>query len=73
MATTSRTRIQDVAAAAGVSIKTVSRVMNDEPGVKAQTGARVVVVNAEPTPYDHLADLVVRERIGTSLPRLLAP
>jgi len=38
-----------------------------------QSGARVVVVNAEPTPYDHVADLVVREPIGTSLPRLLAP
>jgi NAD-dependent deacetylase len=38
-----------------------------------QSGARVVVVNAEPTPYDVLADLVVREPIGTSLPRLLAP
>nr|WP_221203113.1 Sir2 family NAD-dependent protein deacetylase [Modestobacter versicolor] len=36
-------------------------------------GARVVIVNAEPTPYDGLADLVVRERIGTALPRLLAP
>ena len=39
----------------------------------AQSGARVVVVNAEPTPYDWLADHVVREPIGTSLPRLLAP
>ncbi|SNS21695.1 NAD-dependent deacetylase [Geodermatophilus pulveris] len=38
----------------------------------ARSGARVVVVNAEPTPYDPLADLVVREPIGTSLPRLLA-
>ena len=38
-----------------------------------QSGARVVVVNAEPTPYDFVADLVVREPIGTSLPRLLAP
>ncbi|HST99918.1 MAG TPA: Sir2 family NAD-dependent protein deacetylase, partial [Geodermatophilus sp.] len=38
-----------------------------------QSGARVVVVNAEPTPYDVVADLVVREPIGTSLPRLLAP
>jgi NAD-dependent deacetylase len=37
------------------------------------SGARVVVVNAEPTPYDFVADLVVREPIGTSLPRLLAP
>ena len=35
-------------------------------------GARVVVVNAEPTPYDDVADLVVDEPIGTALPRLLA-
>lgn len=40
--------------------------------VAAAHGARVVVVNAEPTPYDGLADLVVRESIGTALPRLLA-
>jgi NAD-dependent protein deacetylase/lipoamidase len=38
----------------------------------AAHGARVVVVNAEPTPYDDLADLVVREPIGAALPRLLA-
>jgi NAD-dependent deacetylase len=36
------------------------------------SGARLVVVNAEPTPYDELADLVVREPIGVSLPRLVA-
>jgi NAD-dependent deacetylase len=35
-------------------------------------GARVVVVNAEPTPYDDVADLVVREPIGVALPRLVA-
>ncbi|WP_448628045.1 SIR2 family NAD-dependent protein deacylase [Geodermatophilus sp. URMC 64] len=40
--------------------------------VAARYGARVVVVNAQPTPYDDLADLVVREPIGTALPRLLA-
>jgi NAD-dependent deacetylase len=38
----------------------------------AAHGARVVVVNAEPTPYDGMADLVVREPIGTALPLLLA-
>jgi NAD-dependent deacetylase len=38
----------------------------------AAHGARIVVVNAEPTPYDDKADLVVREPIGTALPRLLA-
>jgi NAD-dependent deacetylase len=40
--------------------------------VAAAGGARVVVVNAEPTPYDSIADLVVREPIGTVLPRLPA-
>jgi NAD-dependent deacetylase len=40
--------------------------------VAAASGARVVIVNAEPTPYDGLADLVVREPTGTALPRLLA-
>uniref|UniRef100_UPI0013DEEFFF SIR2 family NAD-dependent protein deacylase n=1 Tax=Modestobacter sp. KNN46-3 TaxID=2711218 RepID=UPI0013DEEFFF len=40
--------------------------------VAAASGARVVIVNAEPTPYDGLADLVVREPIGEALPRLLA-
>jgi hypothetical protein len=28
--------------------------------------------NAEPTPYDDLADLVVRDPIGVALPRLVA-
>jgi LacI family transcriptional regulator len=36
-----RTTIDDVAAAAGVSIKTVSRVLNDEPGVRSETQSRV--------------------------------
>ncbi|MFE4669810.1 NAD-dependent deacetylase [Streptomyces sp. NPDC056716] len=40
-------------------------------GVAADHGARLVVVNAEPTPYDDVADEVVREPIGTALPRLL--
>ncbi|GAB3065447.1 LacI family DNA-binding transcriptional regulator [Stenotrophomonas tumulicola] len=36
-----RSRIEDVAAAAGVSIKTVSRVLNNEPNVREETQARV--------------------------------
>ncbi|WP_225421196.1 LacI family DNA-binding transcriptional regulator [Sphingomonas parva] len=36
-----RTTIDDVAARAGVSIKTVSRVLNDEPGVRSETRGRV--------------------------------
>jgi NAD-dependent deacetylase len=37
------------------------------------SGARLVVVNAQETPYDDVADLVVRESIGIALPRLVAP
>lgn len=39
--------------------------------VAVDHGARLVVVNAEPTPYDEIADEVVREPIGTALPELL--
>ncbi|MFC9280710.1 Sir2 family NAD-dependent protein deacetylase [Streptomyces collinus] len=41
-------------------------------GVAADHGARLTIVNAEPTPYDGLADEVIREPIGTALPKLLA-
>jgi NAD-dependent deacetylase len=34
-------------------------------------GARLVILNAEPTPYDDVADAVLREPIGEALPRLL--
>src|SRR3546814_20050725 len=37
-----RTRIEDVAAAAGVSMKTVSRVLNNEPNVREETRDRVL-------------------------------
>ena len=40
-------------------------------GLAAESGARLVIVNAEPTPYDPLADEVVREPIGEALPKLL--
>jgi NAD-dependent deacetylase len=37
----------------------------------ADAGARLVIVNASPTPYDGIADEVVRDPIGEALPRLL--
>jgi NAD-dependent deacetylase len=40
-------------------------------GVAVDHGARLVIVNAEETPYDELAEQVVREPIGTALPDLL--
>lgn len=41
-----RSRIEDVAAVAGVSIKTVSRVLNREPNVREQTRERVLAAVA---------------------------
>jgi NAD-dependent deacetylase len=41
-------------------------------GLAAENGARLVIVNAEPTPYDGLADEVVRDPIAQALPALLA-
>ena len=40
--------------------------------VAVGAGARFVVINAEPTPYDDLADAVLREPIGEILPALVA-
>jgi NAD-dependent deacetylase len=38
----------------------------------AAAGAKVIIVNAEPTPYDAVADAVIREPIGAALPTLVA-
>jgi NAD-dependent deacetylase len=40
-------------------------------GVPLETGARLVVVNAEPTPYDVVAAAVLRDPIGQVLPELV--
>jgi NAD-dependent deacetylase len=37
----------------------------------ASAGARVVIVNAAPTPYDPVADAVLRQPIGEALPALV--
>ncbi len=35
-------------------------------------GAKIVILNAEPTPYDNIADAVFRDPISATLPRLCA-
>ncbi|WP_436773722.1 SIR2 family NAD-dependent protein deacylase [Yinghuangia sp. YIM S09857] len=40
--------------------------------VAVEAGAKLVVVNAEETPYDAVADAVLREPIGEVLPELVA-
>ncbi|HEV2756098.1 MAG TPA: NAD-dependent deacylase [Actinomycetota bacterium] len=42
------------------------------PAVAARSGAAVVVLNAEPTPYDRGADAVVRQPLGEALPAIAA-
>jgi NAD-dependent deacetylase len=39
----------------------------------ARAGAAVVIVNAQPTPYDGIADAVVRAPISEALPALVGP
>jgi NAD-dependent protein deacetylase/lipoamidase len=40
--------------------------------IAREAGARVVIVNAQPTPYDDIADAVLRAPIGAVLPRLVS-
>src|SRR5450830_1090633 len=40
-------------------------------GVAARAGARVIIINAEPTPYDRMADEVGRRPIEQALPALV--
>lgn len=58
----------DVLLAIGTSLQ-VYPIASAVPIAKA-AGARVVIVNAEPTPFDHLADAVLRQPIGEILPSL---
>ena len=44
----------------------------DLPRVALAAGARLVIVNADETPYDRLAAAVVRDRIGEVLPKIVA-
>ncbi|MFI2472387.1 SIR2 family NAD-dependent protein deacylase [Nocardia xishanensis] len=40
--------------------------------VAVRAGADLIIVNAEPTPYDDIATEVIREPIGTAVPRIVA-
>ena len=40
--------------------------------IARQTGARIVIVNAEPTPFDDVADAVFNESISAVLPRIIS-
>jgi len=59
----------DLLLAIGTSLQ-VYPVANAVP-LAREAGARVVIVNAQPTPYDDIADAVLREPIGQVLPRMV--
>lgn len=62
------TEQSDVLLAIGTSLQ-VYPVASAVPIAKA-AGARVVIVNADPTPFDDIADAVLRQPIGEVLPAL---
>lgn len=41
------------------------------PALAKQSGAYLIIINRDPTPLDDIADLVVHEEIGKTLPRLV--
>ncbi len=41
------------------------------PAMAAQQGAKLVIINAEPTPLDSLAALVINDRVDEVLPRVI--
>ena len=59
----------DLMIAVGSSLQ-VYPVAGVVPAAKA-AGARLVILNAEPTPFDQIADAVLHHSIGTTLPRLV--
>ncbi len=59
----------DLLLAIGTSLQ-VYPVANAVP-LAREAGARVVIVNAQPTPYDDMADAVLRDPIGQVLPQIV--
>ena len=64
-----RLETADLLLAVGTSLQ-VYPIAGAVPAARA-AGARVVIVNAEPTPFDEVADAVLRGRIGELLPALV--
>lgn len=60
----------DILLAAGTSLQ-VNPVASLVP-MAWQAGARVIICNGEPTPYDSLAEAIVRDPLEQVLPRILA-
>ncbi len=59
----------DVFVAAGTSLAVFPAA--GLPEIAARAGARLVILNAQPTPYDAYADAVCREQLGDVLPAIV--
>jgi NAD-dependent deacetylase len=44
---------------------------NELPNIAKRFGAKLVIVNLEPTPADHQADVVIRGRAAEALPAIV--
>lgn len=64
------TRAADTFVAIGTSLRVQPAASLIE--IAAEAGARIVIVNDAPTPYDHLAETVLRDAISTAVPLLCA-
>jgi NAD-dependent deacetylase len=63
-------RESDVLVAAGTSLQ-VNPIASLVP-MAWQAGARVVICNADPTPYDSIAEVVVRDPLELALPQIMS-
>ena len=61
----------DLFFAVGTSLQ-VYPIAGAVPAARA-AGAKIVILNADPTSFDGIADAVFREPIGAMLPQLLQP
>jgi len=62
-------RLADVMLVVGTSL--VVYPAADIPLVAVRAGAKLVVINAEPTPFDELAEVVIRGKSGEVLPEIV--
>ena len=67
-----RTRLSDIAARAGVSVTTVSRVVNGKPGVSEHT-RQVVLAELEALGYDRAGGRSRSGLVGLMVPELINP
>ncbi len=68
MAADAEARACDVMLVAGSSLEVYPAA--DLPFVARQHGARLIIVNLQPTPADSLADVVIHDNVAVALPRI---